>query len=611
VTGAWPSVGPACTASFGPTILRYTPALISTVRPRAAAYEALAERPEPLLLLPRRLELASEFVTAVEARARGSGVLLSGPNGVGKSGVGLLAYLMCAARRLPAVYLSSTAPWVDDAQRGDGDAFLLSAMWVQNADLIAASAPLRRVFSAALRDEADAVAFTPTVMKQLRSAVHQLPTGFGVILDEVQHITAAVQRGDRADTSTPATVTAGTYFRHNWHDWANNLNNVFARMSIASAHGDRDFKLPAGEHRRLRIVEPLTDSQREALQSHPASPAYVPDAGARQHILYYSGNVLRSLIDAADAFRSSASTPHAVLSRRLDEMYQAMLIDCDRWLASLPKLQRKKATAAPMALVSGRVSWRSAKALFDAGIVYRTSSSGFLRPVSAAASAAFLVTAAEANNNETMKPLSSISDGRQRGFALENQVLAHLTTINTLVGSKSLDGNPAGALSLCSDCALPFDSLDEVVPRDVAVLYRPTSLTFPCDGILMPAAGDTESAIIVVECSITSPLAAARVRKVRRYLDPTSTLGAFLARFPALRRIVALAYDGELPETTLSGDVAVLSRYEPPSNTLPASSAPATRPVALIAADEYEPPVARIVVRVLDCSSLAALGVVV
>ena len=550
-----------------------------------------------LLLLPQRIKMASEFVAAVTTGVLGSGVLLSGPNGVGKSGVGLLAYLLCAARRLLVVYLSRAESWVAEAQRGEGDAYLLSAMWAQNADLIAASAPLRRVFSAALRDANGA--FTVEVMNALRLQLSQRGLGFGVILDEVQHITAAILRLS-APAASQAERTAALYFCHNWHDWMND-NDVFVRMSIASAHGERDFKLPSGEEHRLRIVEPLTDSQRDALQSHSASPAFVRDADARQRILFCSGNVLRPLVNVARTLPSSSAVPRALLSTLLRSMQADMQEDCARWLASLDAGTRAEVAALSMELVAGRLPWTTAKGLYDAGIMYRTEDSDLLRPVSAAAAAAYLVASAK-HTRGAAKPLSIITDGRTRGFELERQVMAHLTTFRSLVASKALSGSPAAALWLRSDFALPFKTLAEVVPRDQPVLYLPTSRTFPCDGILvMPAFDDEAAAIVILECSTTMPRDAERVRKVRRYLGPTSVLGDFHSRFPALQCIVALVYDGDLSETELSGDAAALSGCKPPVDPLPAMTAPTTQSLVT----------APVIVRVLDRRSLTMLGVAV
>ena len=497
-------------------------------------------------------------------------MLLSGPNGVGKSGVGLLSYLLCAARCLPVVYLSRTETWVQAAQRGEGDAYLLRKLWQQNADLIAASEPLRGVFAAALQDDAES--FTPNVMDKLRSAIRWHHLGLGVILDEVQHITAAVHTGAAAPPSSPPGV-AGSYFRLNWHDWMND-NNVFARMSIASAHGEREYKLPSGESHRLHIIEPLTDDQRVALLSHQSSPAFVSDTSDHERIRFFSGNILRTLMEVTRALPSYSAGLQAELSRRLGKFYESMQDDCARWLASLPERERNEAAETCMELLSGKRRWSAAKGLYDAGIMYRTAGSEFLRPVSAAASSAYLTRMAEYIRGAST-PLSMYTDGRLRGFALEKQVLARLSTVDTLVGTKLLDGTHGDALHLRSSYVLPFVELDEVVPREAPVLYRPISLTYSCDGILMPAADDNESVVIVLECSVINPRSADRVDKVLKLLKPNGVVTVLSQRFQnPLRQIhIAIMYDGDLEEGRLNAHMAALSHGELPPIT-PAAADP-------------------------------------
>jgi hypothetical protein len=513
---------------------------------------------------------------------------------------------MCAARRLPVVYLSRTESWIQDAQRDNGDAFLLSALWIQNADLIAASEPLRSVFAGALRD--DAGALTHQVMSELRRAVQRHRLGMGVIIDEVQHITAAVIRSGTSNSSTPA-FTAGSYFRHNWHDWMSD-NDVFARMSIASEHGERDYRLPSGEEHRVRVVEPLSDGQRDALQSHPASPAYVRDADVRQRIVFYSGNILRALMIAGHALpTNSRSALNAEVSRRLGKISAAMLENCRLWLESIAQIERPALAEQSKYLLAGKLPWTAAKGLYDAGIMYRSASSDFLRPVSAWASSAYLSCLAKHYLREA-RPLSSITDGRRRGFELEQQFLAAVMDTNAEVDTKLLDGTKSREIRLQSFYALPFNSLDELMPREVPVLYCPLSLTFRCDGILMPAASDTDGAIIIVECSTTNPRGSARVDKVLRYLEPTGVAGTLARGFPALRRIVALVYDGDLLKGELSSEKAVsLSRGKHPATAVnPGGAAQAAVQAAALShgIDGVARP-AETEVRVLDRSSLMSL----
>lgn len=86
------------------------------------------------------------------ASGASAGVLLSGPNGVGKSAIGLLAFCSCMARGLFVAYIPAAQNWVNAAAKGWGDAFLLQTFWRQNADLIAATPALREVFKGALED---------------------------------------------------------------------------------------------------------------------------------------------------------------------------------------------------------------------------------------------------------------------------------------------------------------------------------------------------------------------------------------------------------------------------------------------------------------------------
>ena len=567
----------------------------------------MALQPQQLLLLPRRLELAAEFVKDVTASASSHGVLLSGPNGVGKSGVGLLSYLLCAARRMPVVYLGKMETWVQAAQSGGGDAYLLGYFWKQNVDLIAASPLLRGVFAAPLRDDADA--FTPRTMAALRDAAARPDVGMGVILDEVQHITAAVQRGATPGVSTPGLITSGSYFSLNWHDWMND-NRVFARMSIASAHGERDYRLPSGEDHRVRIVEPLSDAQRSAMLSHQKSPAYVRDAAARERIVFYAGNILRSLMDVARNLPDGERALKSELAVRLDGVHAAMEIDCKRWLASLPGEERAAAAIQTKDLLAGKLSWRSAKGLYDAGIMFRTARSAFIRPVSPIASAAYLsATASYFLDSAAATPLSSITDGRLRGLALEARVLARVSAARVYVGAKSLDGRLSDGLFLRSSYSLPFDALDDVVQREVPVLYQPLSLIYPCDGILMPAEGDAEGSIIVIECSITDPRDADRVAKVLKYFEPSGVISELARRFPALPRVIALVYDSDLATKTLSSAAAALSRGE----RFPAAAVTAPEALAPDARESAAPtPAASLAsVRVLDRASLVTLSSIV
>ena len=226
------------------------------------------------------------------------------------------------------------------------------------------------------------------------------------------------------------------------------------------------------------------------------------------------------------------------------------------------------------------------------------------------ASAAYLsATASYFLDSAAATPLSSITDGRLRGFALEARVLARVSAARVYVGAKSLDGRLSDGLFLRSSYSLPFDALDDVVQREVPVLYQPLSLIYPCDGILMPAEGDAEGSIIVIECSITDPRDADRVAKVLKYFEPSGVISELARRFPALPRVIALVYDSDLATKTLSSAAAALSRGE----RFPVAAVTAPEALAPDARESAAPtPAASLAsVRVLDRASLVTLSSIV
>jgi hypothetical protein len=482
------------------------------------------QRPTLLLLLPQRIELAYEFVRAVTNGTHGSGVLLSGPNGVGKSGVGVLTYLLCAHMGLPVVYIPSSKVWVSAARRGDGDAFFVETFWCQNADLIAASEPLHAIFEAVLQDrvcpEQDQewrVLTTPLFKKLLEAVKRGKVAGLGVISDEVQCITEAVV-GDGPMLSAPLQLAAA-YFASSWHDW-DNAQRVFARMSIASSHGARELKLPSGEDHRLRFVHPLPPELAATLQTNESSPAFVTDKRLREYVAFIAGGVLRSLVKGADLTREMPKGPHSRHSKEfrtdlLRELWVPMEEDCSRWLNSIHPEDRGNAATRTMDLVRGKLSWGRAKQLYDDGLVARISGSSLVEPVSPVAAAVIMQTMAAHMRGKRVSLGSKI--GAERGYELERQLHTGINPCDTFVPAKHLDGSRYSSLQLKSHYTLVFKDLTDVVPQDDAVAYLPHSTIYPCDAILVPAADDAISPIIVLEASVTSPLDSNRVAKVRKW----------------------------------------------------------------------------------------------
>ena len=180
------------------------------------------------LLHKERVDLTLEFVRAMKNHhlSDAFGVLISGPNGVGKSATGLLTFLTCAANRLPCIYIATAIEWILPARMGNAENFLLRRFVDQNADLIVSDPVLRSVFDPFFLGDEE---LGDETMRRLQLALRYHPTlAVGLIVDEVQAITAAVVSGE--------SELARSYFRDSWYNWQGQ-GKRFVRMDIASSHG--------------------------------------------------------------------------------------------------------------------------------------------------------------------------------------------------------------------------------------------------------------------------------------------------------------------------------------------------------------------------------------
>jgi hypothetical protein len=351
---------------------------------------------------------------------------------------------------------------------------------------------------------------------------------------------------------------AGRYFVSRWHDW-NNEQSVFARMSIASSHGARELKLPNGEERRLRFVQPLPPALIKALQEDTSSPAYIADKQLRAHVAFIAGGVLRSLVRGADLARGKRNSKD-VRDSIWHDLWVPMAEDCSRWLAAIPAGRRRMAAAnSALDLVRGELTWSRAKPLYDDGLVARKESSSRVMPVSLVAAAVILQTAAAEVRGGSVS-LSSKPAGAERGYELEHQLRAQINPCVTTVPSKLLDGTVAASLQLRASCVLPFNVLHEVKPLIVSVAYVPLNRNFACDAIMMPAEYDAASPIILLESSTTDPLDSDRVKKVRKWFEPKGVATTLRAAYPKRRVVCALVWDQALRKRALSDSAAELAR---------------------------------------------------
>lgn len=340
--------------------------------------------PLRVLLLRQRIEYAFEFVRAVMGQMSDSGVLLAGADGIGKSGVGLLTYLLCVRLGLMVAYIPRAQDWVADAEIGNGVEHLLETTWRLNADIIAASEPLRAIFQAAMEDHEQP--FDHFVYYAFHDAVNRREVpGVGIIVDDMDPIIRAVN--GRAQAVTAPAKLAADYFVIRWYKWSNGTG-VFARMYIASLQGCREFAFSDGEQHRRRHMQPMPAEVTAVLQSTKDSPAYVEDLRLREYVAFLAGGVLRRLVKGAGLAHGQRNSDR-LRKHMWHELTYRWDDSCERWLASIPESNSPYRRDHALAVAQGRMIAVEAEPLYEDGLAagWSVTDRSFVQPVAPVAAA--------------------------------------------------------------------------------------------------------------------------------------------------------------------------------------------------------------------------------
>ena len=536
----------------------------------------------------QRQELVSEFLSSMDAAKNSRtahGVLLSGPNGVGKSGVGLQTFLACFAQGLPVVYIPSAQRWVSAAQRGEGDRFFLEHLVAQNADLIAAEARLQAVLDPILLDGLLDTSVFSTVMRDLQAVLRSKPgPAVGVIVDEVQHITQALAASATANAS-PQDKAAGFFFQP-WHNWQGDAN-VFVRMDIASSHGLRELQLPSGEDNRLRFVVPWSRAAITAAATHKTSPFAMTEwKAAMLHAVKVGGGIPRALKTAKEFLQAEGARlklPDDAKTQYLVEveLTAVMKKQCDRWWNGLDRDEQVKAAEQLLPLIRKELLYSDFKSLYDAGLVAMVSPRMKMGVVPVSDSAFSIICGVVAPRiKDGFLPLHAFNDPKVRGAQFERQIQMLLLSTTTLLlpatqlnsmeapnvdassGRKALIQGTWPAVKKAWEAAQTSDAnalaakLAAAGVADLAAdptqrtLHVPVSGEFPCDALSVPsAAAEPEEPIIVWEPSITDPRDPKRVGKVESWFQADGLISLLRALYPSRPIICALCWSKDLTPT--------------------------------------------------------------
>jgi hypothetical protein len=498
-----------------------------------------------------------------QERRRSSGVLLTGPNGVGKSAVGLHSFLCCQALGHFAVYIPDSKPWVAEARHGRGDEYLLEQFFLQNVHGIACTPSLHSIF----RDRFRGVPVNVSMMHQLRYLLAQFTApriAVAVIGDEMQNGTNAAALMNLA--AVPP--VEASYFHEGWSSWVTS-NSCFVRMDIASSHGLRELNLSVGNFDRLRFVRPWPLEIARLALTHSQSPAFVERTKAHDRIIHIAGGVIRKLMLCHKMLPDGAVTKASLLQMELG-MRGAMKSDCVHWLKKLlSEAERREVARKIMPLLQGNVSWDMAKGAYDHGLVALTSSDVFVQPISPVAGSVLHQQLLTVLRGMERVSLSSIDQGPQRGYELERQMQMRLVPCAKSIGTKHLqiaDG-PGSAAHLRVDHMLLFhEPKDTVLSESLSTLYVPDRSNYACDGIIVPAvrtsnvdgaeseasASAVERAldpVLVLEHSVTDPRDSERVEKIEKWFSPGALIDKVKAAHPGRPITILLCWPALLEKS--------------------------------------------------------------
>ena len=508
--------------------------------------------PQPFLVDQQRLSLATEFLAAMDAAKRRVpkfGVLLSGPNGVGKSSVGVATFLAAFVQGEVVLYINHANDWVEAAKEGDGDRFFVETLIRQNVDLIISDPVLRSVLAPVLVGGAGDTLPYSDVMDELRRTIARSPRrAVGVIVDEVQVISQAIAKGEVKHSLED--VTAEGFFRQ-WHTWDTRVQ-VFVRMDIASSHGVRELKMPSGEAHRLRIIKPWTADVVTAATTMAGSPLQFDDrhTAARERIVFTGGGIPRTLFRGKELLaqkeRSGLSSSDA-LNAVATELEVDMKDCCHAWFESLDQAEKDSAADGMLQLVRGEVVWNRVKGLYDEGLVARCGEGSLVTPVSSVA-ASVIIRELSFYLKDHRKPLSSL-EPTVRGHELERQVIVSIPLQDHILSTKTFDAAEGPKVHAKADQVLVFDSIaaDVKAMDGMWTLYVPRSTNYPCDIITIPPPGSDPSVEIVVwETSVTDPRASKRVEKCLKWFEPGGIIEQLRKAHPTRPIVCALCWPENL-----------------------------------------------------------------
>jgi hypothetical protein len=508
------------------------------------------------------------------------GMILSGPDGSGKSAVGLLSFMACFARGLPCMYIPTGVHWSENARNVfESEKYLLRNFFQLNADLIEDDKRLHPFFS-------DQMAGSPIESKHFRALVDAVRSGaapmVGFIVDDAHKAAEAadaapirVSMGRIARNSLTGAVLVKKFLRSMFLSF-DDVAGVFQSQLIFGSAGLKKLKLSDAEAKRLVFLQPFTKVDTKILVSAARGSPF-----SKMRLGEHADEVLRvtaghagdlaRVSDAFDPGRSPAEFRRNFARLEKASIEAKQVRSEHRWYETMPRSEQLRGLLGCLDAMQAQGAGYSQPSdyHYDYCNCYRNVSSGVVRVTNRlACSAIHSIFAKEyvyfappvlAPDSESSVAASELVGGltKERNLKLQVQARIHSPKWEKKIMGRSIDNyDDVKYLNFKADMAYYFESLDDVsinglygtlwIPSGAAFQSPPSTDTgtggtadvWEYDGIILPAEDDVLSPAILYQCGLEAPWSPRRMASLARLRGVRDQL---LDRMPSLSDVVIAA----------------------------------------------------------------------
>ena len=480
----------------------------------------------------QRMSYMTRFADSLTAKENSRfGAFITGPDGVGKSGVCLTTFLSCFARELPVIYIPKAVHWSEHARNQiEAGQYLMRIFFELNADIIEDSKTLRPYFE----DQLEGKPIGDYSFNEFIGAMQeQKIERCGFIVDETQKLaSAAVSSPIRTGRGAVVRdwnkkVLMKEFFVTDYLSWNGDPMKSFVSLLSAGPYGIQKFPIPESQMHRLKYVNPFSkEDTKLLLTARGSSPFFrmklqdiadeVTDLTegnpADLAVVYDSidpGN------DLADLRCSLGRIEGDLTLNKLDRAQW-------KWFDHIPRYFQKDAVLKIQDIIRSNVTYYSLKEIqLDNGNINRIISNNTVRPVSRMAASALH----SVFSNEYIyfaPPLSSseisTEQKRDENFRLQMEARIHSPKWEKSINAKAYSSlADIKKLDLKADLFYIATSLDDIrantVHKSLWVPKEHSSLPF--DGIILPAEFDYETPAIMYKASVLDPFCNSRINDIR------------------------------------------------------------------------------------------------